>query len=156
MSADTEPSPKPPDPSLKALVLPPRPLLWAQETQRTGLTHPRMTLSPNNPGDIRDTHVDVSKDAWDLLRQQEAATNDGECTSAPNFIPDWVLPADELQKLIDEGQGAAPDLIYARGIPDSPHPPSAPSQRKECALLIIEIGFCRDLQRAKRGEDNQI
>ena len=54
-----EPSPKPPDPSLKALVLPPRPLLWAQETQRTGLmTHPRMTPSPNNPsGGIRDTSM---------------------------------------------------------------------------------------------------
>ena len=49
-------------------------------------------------------HVDVSKDVWDLLRQQEAATNDGESTFAPNFIPDWVLAADELQKLIDEGQ----------------------------------------------------
>ena len=52
-----EPSPKPPDPSLKALVLPPRPLLWAQETQITGLTHPRMTPSPNSPCDIRDTSM---------------------------------------------------------------------------------------------------
>ena len=52
-----EPSLKPPDPSLKALVLPPRPLLRAQATQRNGLTHPRMTLSPNNLGDIRDTSM---------------------------------------------------------------------------------------------------
>ena len=98
-------------------------------------------------------HVDVSKDVKDLLRQQEAATNDGECTSAPNYIPDWVLPADELQKLIDEGKGAAPDLIYARGISDFPRPTSAPSQRKECALLIIEIGFCRDHGCAERREE---
>ena len=97
-------------------------------------------------------HIDVAKDVWDLLRQQEAATSDGECTSAPNYIPDWVLPADELQKLIDEGKGAAPDLIYARGIPDFPRPPSAPSQRKACAL-IIEIGFCRDLGCTERRKE---
>ena len=70
-----------------------------------------------------------------------------------NYIPDWVLLADELQKLIDEGKGAAPDLIYARGISDFPRPTSAPPQRTECALLIIEIGFCRDLGCAERREE---
>ena len=50
----------------------------------------------------------------------------------------------ELQALIDdEGKGVAPDLIYARGIPDFPNPPPTNVCRSECA--IIEIGFCRDL-----------
>ena len=94
------------------------------------MLNPRLAHDDPEPQQPRrhPRHVDVSKDVKDLLRQQEAATNDGECTSAPNYIPDWVLPADELQKLIDEGKGAAPDLIYARGISDFPSPTSAPSQ----------------------------
>ena len=90
-------------------------------------------------------HVDVSADIRDLLHQREANDHDQECTSAPNYIPEWVLPSAELQALIDEGKGAAPDLIYARGIPDFPNPPPTNVCRSECALLLIEIGFCRDL-----------
>ena len=88
-------------------------------------------------------HVDVSADIRDLLHQREANDHDQECTSAPNYIPEWVLPSAELQALIDEGKGATPDLIYARGIPDFPNPPPTNVCRSECALLLIEIGFCR-------------
>lgn len=61
----------------------------------------------------------------------------------------------ELQSLINEGQGAAPDLIYARGIPDFPATPTTPAHRLECALLVVEIGFCRDLGCVERRAAKQ-
>ena len=51
-----------------------------------------------------------------------------------------------LNALIASGHGAAPDLIYARGIPDNPRPaPGSFDPIKSCTLLLVEIGFCRDL-----------
>jgi hypothetical protein len=47
---------------------------------------------------------------------------DVECTAAPNRIPPWVLPPEEAQALFEAGHGTAPDLIYARGILDTPLP----------------------------------
>lgn len=41
--------------------------------------------------------VDVTADIAALLQQQAAAAGDGECTAAPSYIPDWVLPAAEQQ-----------------------------------------------------------
>ena len=46
---------------------------------------------------------------------------DAEVTVAPNRIPPRVLPPEEAQALFEVGHGTAPDLIYARDIPDTPH-----------------------------------
>ena len=62
-----------------------------------------------------------------------------------SFIPECVLPPDTLNALIASGHGAAPDLIYARGIPDNPRPAPGSFDPKSCTLLLVEIGFCRDL-----------
>ena len=45
--------------------------------------------------------------------------------------------------LFEAGHGTSPDLIYARGVPDSPSPDLTSFDRKQCTLIIIEIGFCR-------------
>jgi hypothetical protein len=40
---------------------------------------------------------------------------------------------------------AAPDIIYARGVPSDPSLDPASFDRKACALTLFEIGLCRDL-----------
>jgi hypothetical protein len=47
--------------------------------------------------------------------------------------------------LFEAGHGTAPDLIYARGVPDTPSPDPTFFNRKQCTLILVEIGFCRDL-----------
>ena len=42
------------------------------------------------------------------------------------------------------GDGTAPDLTYARGIPDTPHPDQSTTDKKLCTLILLEVGFCRD------------
>jgi hypothetical protein len=41
--------------------------------------------------------------------------------------------------------GAAPDIIYARGVPADPSPGIDSFNRKDCTLIFFEIGFCKDL-----------
>ena len=57
----------------------------------------------------------------------------------------WVLPAEETQALFDEGHDTPPDLIYARGVPDTIDPGKTDFDKKTCTLILIEIGFSRDL-----------
>jgi hypothetical protein len=41
--------------------------------------------------------------------------------------------------------GAAPDIIYARGVPaDLPLAFDA-INKKDCIIILLEVGFCRDL-----------
>jgi hypothetical protein len=93
----------------------------------------------------RKRHTDVSMDPrnnhWGLY----ATAGDAECTAAPSRIPDWVLPHAETHILFDAGHGLAPDLIYARGVPNTPSLDPTFFNKMQCTLIIIEIGFCRDL-----------
>ncbi len=41
--------------------------------------------------------------------------------------------------------GAAPDIIYARGVPAEPSPDIDSFNRKDCSLIVFEIGFRRNL-----------
>jgi hypothetical protein len=87
-------------------------------------------------------HTDVSQDP----RYDQAPTaGDSECTEAPIRITDWILPHETQEALFKEGHGTAPDLIYARGVPDSPSPDPSTFDRKQCILIIFEVGFCQDL-----------
>ena len=47
--------------------------------------------------------------------------------------------------LFEAGHGTAPDLVYARGVPDTPSPNPPAFDKKMCSLIIVEIGFCRDI-----------
>ena len=72
-----------------------------------------------------------------------------------HYRPEWVLPASELQALIDAGKCAAQDLIYARGVPSFPAPHLSQFQRSECTLLLIKVGFCRDLGCTEKCSEKQ-
>jgi len=56
-----------------------------------------------------------------------------------------ILSHEETQEINAAGHGRAPDLIYAGGVPDSPSPDPTSFDKKLCFLIIIEVGFCRDL-----------
>jgi len=90
-------------------------------------------------------HTDVSQDPKCNHRGLSAAAGDAECTASPSRIPDWVISHEETQMMFEAGHGTAPDLIYARGVPDTPSPDPTSFDRKQCTLIIVEIGFCRDL-----------
>ena len=47
--------------------------------------------------------------------------------------------------LFDARHGTAPDLVYARGVRNTPSPDSTSFDKKQCTFIIVEIGFCRDL-----------
>jgi hypothetical protein len=47
--------------------------------------------------------------------------------------------------VFEAGHGTAPDLIYARGVPGTPFPDPTSFDKRQCILIIIEIGFCREL-----------
>ena len=90
-------------------------------------------------------HIDVSQDPrynhWVL----SAADGDAECTMPPRRIPDWVLPPGETQTMFQAGHGTAPDLMYARGAPNSPSPDPTSFDKKRCNLIIVEFCLCTDL-----------
>jgi hypothetical protein len=71
--------------------------------------------------------------------------HDEEGVAAPRYIPAWALPQDDLDSLIAAGAGAAPDIVYARGVPANPASDLNDFNKKDCTLLLFEVGFCRDL-----------
>ena len=76
-----------------------------------------------------------------------------ECTAAPARIPDWILPLETQDSLFGAGHGTAPDLIYARGVPNTPLMDPTTFDRKECNLIVIEIAFCQDFGCDKRLQE---
>jgi len=46
------------------------------------------------------------------------------------------------EALFREEHGTAPDLIYARGVPDTLAPDPTTFDRKQCIIIIVEVGFC--------------
>jgi len=91
-------------------------------------------------------HTDVSQDPRYILHDPSASSYDAECTSAPSRIPPWVLSVEETQALFEGGHGTNPDLIHARGVPDTPNPGQTNFDKTTCTLILIEIGFFRDLR----------
>jgi hypothetical protein len=63
----------------------------------------------------------------------------------PGRIPPWILPPEEIQALHDGWHGTSPYLIYAKGVPDTPNLGQSNFSKKLCALILIEVGFSRDL-----------
>jgi hypothetical protein len=63
----------------------------------------------------------------------------------PRRIPYWILPSEETQVLFQEGHGTAPNLIYARGVPESPSLYPTSFDMTQCTLVIVEVGFCMHL-----------
>ena len=90
-------------------------------------------------------HTDICQDPRYNIQGPSATNYDTECTTSPSRIPTWVLPTEETQALFEGGHGTAPDLIYARRVPDTPDPGQTNVDKKTCALILTEIGFSRDL-----------
>ncbi len=63
----------------------------------------------------------------------------------PTRILDWILSREESQILFEAGHGTAPYFIYARGVIDTPSPDPTYFDRKQCTLIIVDIGLCSDL-----------
>ena len=81
---------------------------------------------------LRSNHeVDVSIDEKTLPMQLDATRYDEEDVAPPRYIQDWVLPQEDLDILIAGGVGAAPDIIYARGVPADPTPDLDSFDRKD-------------------------
>jgi hypothetical protein len=97
----------------------------------------------STPHPRRTRRVDVSIDTKTLPILGAAAINDEEGAVAPRYIPAWALPQEYLDSLMAAGAGAAPDIIYARGVPADPF--SDAFNKKDCSLILFEVGFCRDL-----------
>ena len=66
---------------------------------------------------------------------------DAECIATPSRIPDWTLSQETQTALFTAGHETAPNLIYAREVPDTPAPDPSTFDRKKCNLILIEIGF---------------
>ena len=86
-------------------------------------------------------YIDTKKLPW----EEEAETCDEEGVASPRYIPAWVLLQEDLDNLWAAGAQAAPDIIYARGVPADPTPDHNSFDRKDCPPILFEIGFCRDL-----------
>ncbi len=104
-----------------------------------------MALSPTAMAEVdyarNHRHTDVSQDP----RYTQATTDgDSECTEAPSRISGWILPLETQEALFKERHETAPDLIYARGIPETLSPDPNTFIRKKFNLILLEIGFCRD------------
>jgi hypothetical protein len=57
------------------------------------------------------------------------------------------------QACFEGGHGTAPDLIYTRGIPNTPDPGRSALDKRTCTLMLIEIGFSRDLGCDKKHKE---
>jgi hypothetical protein len=90
-------------------------------------------------------NTDVSQDIRYRPHGHTASDYDAEGISAPSRIPAWILLEEVIQALFEGGHGTAPDLIYARGIPDTPDPGRTNLDERTCTLIIIDVGFSRDL-----------
>jgi len=87
----------------------------------------------------------VSIDTKTLPPQGAAAIHDEEGAVAPRYIPAWALPQEDINNLLAAGARAAPDIIYARGVSADPSLDFDTFNRKDCALILFEVDFCRDL-----------
>ena len=87
----------------------------------------------------------MSIDTKTLPTQGIATIHDEEGAVAPRYIPEWVLPKEDLESLREAGAGVAPDIIYALTVPANPSSDWNAFNRKDCSLIIFEAGLCRDL-----------
>jgi hypothetical protein len=103
------------------------------------------------------TYTDVTIDPKRLLAHlydpHDPTALDSKTTSAPSYIPPWVLPTTQLDSLRQRGLGVTPDLIYARGVPNVANPDPSSFDKASCTLLLIEVGFGSDLNLKAKLEE---
>jgi hypothetical protein len=116
---------------------------YQDHTTQTPLPNTEWLSNSSNstPSPNRNRRVVVSIDTKILPSQVVAATHDEEGTKAPLHIPAWVPSQEDLESLMTTGAGAAPDIIYARGVSADPFPEIDPFNHNDCPLIFFEIGF---------------
>ena len=117
-----------------------------QQQQQQPLTTDWLNNSPpTTPPPRYNRRVDVSIATKTLPLQGTTTIHDEEGAVAPRYIPAWALPQEDLDNLMAAGAGAAPDIVYARGVPADPSLDIDAFNKKDYSLILIEVGFCRDL-----------
>jgi hypothetical protein len=99
-------------------------------------------------------YSDVTIDIKPTLNQIHTATSQStpsdDPTKVPSHLPRWVLSQAAFDRLRQQNHGVTPDILYARGVPNSTAPDLSQLDKKRCSLLLVEVGFCSDLNlRAK-------
>ena len=97
-------------------------------------------------------HTDFSNDPRYNEGYPAAAIGDAQCTTLPSRIQHWVIPAEETQAIFATRQGTPPNLIYARGVPNTPSPDTTSFHRKQYPVLVVYNLFCRDLGCVERSQ----
>ncbi len=64
-------------------------------------------------------YSDVTIDVKPALNQTHQSDDP---TKAPSHLPHWVLPKSALDRLRQQKHGVTPDILYARGVPNSTAP----------------------------------
>jgi hypothetical protein len=89
--------------------------------------------------------IDAKTALAQLYRTVPTDASQLNTTTTPSYLPNWVLPQRTSDLLRYHNHGVAPDLVYARGVPNIPNPDPASIDKSSCSLLLIEIGFSSDL-----------
>ena len=100
-----------------------------------------------------DVTMDIKPTLTQLYQHITPDTTSDDPTTAPSYLPHWVLPQAASDHLRRHHQGVAPDLLYARGVPNSPTPDPTSFDKSSCSLLLIEVGFCSDLNLRSKLEE---
>jgi hypothetical protein len=120
------------------------PLLPSDTANLLDLLDPDLFTTPTSPH-FTDVTIDAKSALAQLYRTVPTDASQLNTTTAPSYLPNWVLPQRTSDLLRYHNHGVALDLVYARGIPNLPNPDPASIDKSSCSLLLIEIGFSSDL-----------
>ena len=134
---------------------PPQPAPEGEVAHLVDLIDPDCFL-PNTSPNYADVTIDPKRLLPHLYKPHESTNSDIEATTAPSYIPPWILSTEQTNKLRHQGLGVTPDLIYARGVPNVPNPNPSSFNKAECTLLLIEVGFGSDLNLKAKLEEKTL
>jgi hypothetical protein len=105
--------------------------------------------TPQHSG-YSDVTVDIKSALNQIHTSTSRSTPADDPTQVPSHLPRWVLSQAAFDRLRQHNHGVTPDILYARGIPNSTSIDLSQIDKKGCSLLLVEVGFCSDLNlRAK-------
>ncbi len=113
----------------------------AHTKRRSYPLHIGLSLSPPHAATRHHRRIDVSQDP---RYHQSPTVDDSELMVTPARTPNWILSIETPDALFRAGHETTHDLIYARGVPDTPTPDLGTLDRKKCNFIIIEVGFSQD------------
>ena len=119
------------------------------EQQAVSLTAPRDHIQEDLTQEI--TAYEAALGSW--LADTNHLTKRQDRPSLSDNIPEWVLPRQARNQLLNQRAGIKPDLVFVRGAP-SPRPGRVTeANKRDWQVVIIEVGFCADLRLASKRKD---